>query len=150
MKQYLHSNWIRFCGWVLSLFGIGVGATDCAKMYGCPQPDMYGTPYYACSVKGRVCDSDGRPVKGISVSRYWMSVRTGSEGEFAINASYGGELKDTLVLNVRDIDGSDNGSYESRTKTVQLSRLGDGDDAWNMGIYGAEDVEVTLTATDEK
>lgn len=106
-------------------------------------------PEYTYRVRGKVLDSSNNPVEGIVVSQGEENTASGKDGSFEfITRSL--ELMDRLVLEFSDIDGALNGgSFESRSKTLILSRLEDGDGAWDGGVIGADNVEVRLTRVGE-
>lgn len=113
-----------------------LGFTACEESEMCE----YGTPTVDFTVKGRVTDADGKPVKGIVVSSkdvYGLDAVTGEDGHFATKTIQAVGIHGTLLFT--DTDGAENGG-EFETLTVDLNTLpetkvveGDGD--WYMGEY---------------
>lgn len=138
---------------LLSLLGFSI---SCEKEDGKgdnngEQPCMYGTPTRAYTVRGKVTDSKGHPIKGIVVvsknidsfgNNPTMSAVTGSDGTFVTNTIKTMDLN-SGVLTFHDVDGEQNGG-QFKSQDVELSKLpsdkiADGDGNWFMGGY-------TLTA----
>lgn len=112
------------------------------------QPDMYGTPTATFSVKGKVTDTDGRPIAGIAVSirdAYYRHL-TDAEGVFVIsNESAWPSERQTLRF--EDIDGPLHGEFMAKEVEVEFTKSGEGDGGWYAGSYVAPDMEVRLEAS---
>lgn len=122
-----------------------------------PQVTVYGVPTVDFSIKGKVVDANGKPIKGLQVifvdsridpdnlpqNDYWdnelrrMSDTTDAKGNFEV-ASSDRPWEKMRVL-VRDIDGAKNGSFESQLVDVEF---GDSEDKpvskWKLGTKKAE------------
>ncbi|MBE6187855.1 MAG: hypothetical protein E7143_01875 [Rikenellaceae bacterium] len=117
------------------LFG-ALGFTACSESMMCE----YGTPTAHFTVKGRVTDADGKPIKGIVISSkdvYGLDAVTGEDGHFATQKIEAIGIHGTLLFT--DIDGTENGG-EFETQTVDLDALPEtkvakGDGHWYMGEY---------------
>ena len=106
----------------------------------------YGTPTVDFTVKGRVTDKTGNPIKGIVVSSKEVSsfsengvleVVTGEDGGFATQKVKAIGIRGKLVFT--DTDGVENGG-EFETLTVDLNTLpetkvAEGDGGWYGGEY---------------
>ena len=100
----------------------------------------YGTPTVQFTVKGRVTDADGKPIKGIVISSkdvYGLDAVTGEDGHFATQKIEAIGIHGTLLFT--DIDGAENGG-EFETQTVDLdtlpeTKVAEGDGDWYMGEY---------------
>ena len=100
----------------------------------------YGTPTVDFTVKGRVTDTQGKPIKGIVVSSkdvYGLDAVTGEDGHFATKTIPAVGIHGTLLFT--DIDGVENGG-EFETLTVDINTLpetkvAEGDGGWYGGEY---------------
>lgn len=125
-----------------------------------PQVTVYGVPTVDFSVKGRVVNAKGKPVKGMQVilinadidpdnlpdNDYWrehlkaISDTTDADGAFEVNDS--GRPWDKVRVLVRDIDGPTNGSYVNQLADVELDDPQKGDkgpvSSWNLGVKHGE------------
>ncbi len=138
---------------LMSLAALGF-ATACSDVKDEEEPTCeYGSPWVTFSVKGKVTNEAGEPVKGIDVGLeddYQSAGRftTNENGEFVIEqgSTFGIKPNGTEILVFTDIDGEENGSYETKEVEVSFVRNEDipsGD--WYNGDYTAtEDVEVVL------
>ncbi len=137
-------------------------ATACSDVKDDDEPPCeYGTPWVTFSVKGKVTNAAGEPVKGIDVgmehdNHDYGTFTTNENGEFAIEqgSAFGINTKRKEVLVFTDIDGEENGSYETTKVEVSFVRNEDIPSGnWYNGDYAAtEDVEVVLqekTAVEE-
>ena len=103
---------------------------------------MYGVPTANFQIKGKVVDSEGMPLPNIQVLRLEhamdytadtiygdpdkvrdyienTAVRTDDAGQFSIRFS--GRPFDEISLQVRDVDGNDNGSFQNRIYPVKVN-----------------------------
>ncbi len=114
---------------------------------------MYGTPRADLSARGRVTDAEGNPIPGIEVGRTFGSAKTPSlkltetdaDGNFEIETVEAGL---SVGLRFTDVDGEANGGdFATRDLTLTFAaedRVKKGDDAWDMGDYAREGVDVAL------
>lgn len=110
-------------------------------------PVEYGTPMVEFSVKGRVMDADSSPVENIevSVTDYYNTVRTASDGTFVISGEIVGFEMEELSLKFTDTDGEANGGeFETAVRVVPVVQTDAGDGRWDNGDYQADNVEVIL------
>lgn len=108
--------------------------------------DMYGTPSATYKIKGTVVNEKDQPIKNIRavisdvpVESGWRTTKdtvyTNNSGEF--NFSKDGlpfnEMK--MAIELTDIDGVENGEYQSKADTIIFKRgdLSGGDGNWNEG-----------------
>ena len=111
-------------------------------------PCMYGTPYMEFSIKGRVTDTDERPLQGIEVSvdDGMQKVLTAEDGSFQYAGQMDAFVLEEMTLTFTDVDGEDNGGdFETKEVTVPLTQTDPGDGNWNLGGYSGE-VDVVLDA----
>ena len=106
----------------------------------------YGTPTVQFTVKGRVTDADGKPIKGIVVSstevnsfseNAGLEAVTGEDGRFTTQKVKAIGIHGKLLFT--DIDGAENGG-EFETQTVELhtlpeTKIAEGDGGWDVGEY---------------
>ena len=101
----------------------------------------YGTPTVDFTVKGRVTDKTGNPIKGIVVSSTdtgaALEAVTAADGSFTTNKVKDFSIFGKLVFT--DTDGVENGG-EFETLTVDLNTLpetkvAEGDGGWYGGEY---------------
>ena len=109
----------RFGYYLISLFGFGAASCVCA----------YGTPTTDYTIKGKVADSEGMPIKGIVVSSRsaWSDETSGVE--VAVTGEDGSFRTKTLSDNIHgdiivftDTDGEANGG-DFATIEVDISDL---------------------------
>lgn len=91
-------------------------------------PCMYGMPYAKHSIKGKVENQSGVPIKGIriicNIKNYWMpqdTLLSDIKGEFTFTK----QIVDpdvTYKLVGTDIDGTDNGSYKEDSVNVDFKK----------------------------
>ena len=100
----------------------------------------YGTPTAQFTVKGRVTDADGKPIKGIVISSkdvYGLDAVTGEDGHFATQKIEAIGIHGTLLFT--DIDGAENdGEFETQTvelHTLPETKIAEGDGGWDVGEY---------------
>lgn len=119
----------------------------------CDRPDnlnAYGTPHVVFSLKARVVDEQGNPIKGIEVDaneHYWANDKGYSDDEGYIdvfgNVPPGNQYKVRFI----DVDGAENGGefetleLDIRDKVVKVA---DNPHGWCEGEYKAELGDVTL------
>ena len=111
-------------------------------------PCMYGTPTVEFTIKGKVTDSAGVPIKGIVVSsdrNSDLSAVTGEDGSFTTNKVRAINIYGTLTFT--DTDGDANGG-DFATKDVSVESLPKveikGGDGWYNGEYEVTaDVKLT-------
>ena len=127
---------------ILALFGVS----------SCEQEDLYGCPQSEYSedieITGTVQNEAQQPIENIQVVSSYKNdtTYTDASGNFAFHTGKG--LKPTILrLNLNDIDGATNGSYQDDTAEVQITYTG-GDGSWNAGI-GRGSVNKTLRAKTE-
>ena len=105
----------------------------------------YGTPTTDFTVKGKVTDSEGAPIKGIVVSSTGLhsfvdgtglSAVTDENGAFVTNTIKEFGVRGTLVFT--DVDGAENGgdfeTYEKDLSKFPQTQLKEGE-GWYRGEY---------------
>lgn len=116
---------------------------------------MYSTPTVTFSVKGKVTDTDGKPIEGIRVKvDYYTSTLTDEQGKFGFDkgeiTGFGGDSFNQQV-EFQDIDGEENGSFEDRKIEVRFIRNEDTqNEEWYYGDYKAQDTDVVLQTKSER
>lgn len=131
-------RWYRLLTWMLGTMGLSSG---CTEMYGSPYPaPMYGSPYSDFSVKIKVTDENGTPIKGIEATeKKYDPQKHYSDENGEINASYRDIIIPTIFLN--DIDGEANGGdFQSATlkhEDYELKQTKESDKAWYDGAFDA-------------
>ena len=111
-------------------------------------PCMYGTPTVEFTIKGKVTDSAGVPIKGIVVSldrNSDLSAVTGEDGSFTTNKVRAINIYGTLTFT--DTDGDANGG-DFATKDVSVENLPtvkikDGEGWYNGEYEVTADVKLT-------
>ena len=113
---------------ILALFGVS----------SCEQEDLYGCPQSEYSedieITGTVQNEAQHPIENIQVVSLYTNdtTYTDASGNFAFHTGKG--LKPTILrLNLNDIDGAANCSYQDDTAEVQITYTG-GDGNWNAGV----------------
>ena len=139
----------RFCRWALPLLGVS-SVVSCDNVFN--TPDMYGTPVAEYGVpvmeyvvKGKVTDAEsGNPVKGIQVTSEGglEEIQTTESGDFECK---GYAMPDDKVkLTFTDVDGVENGLYDTQELEVPVEKVEEGSGNWDFGVYVAEYVVVEL------
>lgn len=124
---------------------------------------LYGTPTTHYIIKGKVTDTDGKPINGVKVEandtyddrRRPLTdepVYTDEKGEYSANAwgiSSDGQGNILLEVTFEDVDGEANGGTFAndtvRGKDMTIEKVKDSDGAWNRGTY-----EITANKTMKK
>ena len=124
---------------------------------------LYGTPTTHYIIKGKVTDTDGKPINGVKVEandtyddrRRPLTdepVYTDEKGEYSANAwgiSSDGQGNILLEVTFEDIDGEANGGTFAndtvRGKDMTIEKVKNGEGAWNLGTY-----EITANKTMKK
>lgn len=84
-------------------------------------------------VEGVVVDTDGNPIKGISVYAESADVvTTGSDGRFSVHG--GGVPSSVTVIRFVDKDITDNVTYTAKSVSVELEKYKNGQ-GWTEGFY---------------
>ena len=136
MKNFIKIS-SKICGALLAVLGFSALATSCMK-YGMPE---YGCPTADYFIDGKVVSEEtNEPIENLKV-RFLMnerasdSVFTNENGEFNIS-----HLKDITTfgysLDIQDIDGEDNGSFNDTTINVTVNHNEfQGGSGWYDGKY---------------
>lgn len=117
----------------------------CSLLVACnkdSKQDWGGMEHFDFEISGVVTDSNGNPIKGISVSAAGRSVKTDSRGNYSLEGSGGNET--SLFVNFTDVDGSENGGrYSGASITVQLEYV-KGAHGPYLGLFRNNNVNVTM------
>lgn len=110
----------------------------------------YGTPHADQLIKGKVVSSE-KPKKGIEniqlilkkpESSFGDTIYSKADGSFELKRS-GFSAEEKFLLEVKDIDGKQNGLYENKTLNIQLKQTKKGDGNWFRGV-GEANVTIPL------
>ena len=121
-----------------------------------PQVTVYGVPTVDYTVKGRVVDPAGKPVKGVQVmlinseidpenlpeSPYWdeqlkrIADTTDAHGNFEVRNT--DRPREQVRVMVRDVDGAKNGKFENQVVDVEFGEPEGGRGNWKLGERKAE------------
>lgn len=108
---------------LLGVVAVGASVTAC---YGMPYDPacMYGTPTVDLDLAGQVLNENNEPIQGIDTSMY---------------------------LFAKDVDGEENGKYQTDSLKIKnkLTQVKEGDGAWYVGEYKANDIEIKLKSSSE-
>lgn len=107
---------------------------------------MYGVPTTSFSVKGKVADKRGRPIKGIvvSVNDRQLQGATDENGIFEISFRIPGRIAEhTAALLFEDVDGPQNGGRFAAKQVETTFREGEQHSTWTRTMQ-AEDMVVVL------
>ena len=124
---------------------------------------MYGTPTAEYSVKGKVTDQSGDAVKGVEVTvsvvhtntssvefdnNVWPIglTSTGSDGSYSLEKTTE-TASDKIQIDVKDIDGAQNGEYKDATLLISGVTFKGADGAW---YHGKAEVSVPTIKLEEK
>lgn len=127
-----------------------------------PYVTVYGVPTVEFAVKGKVVDSQGKPISGIQVTlinsdidpdnlpdnEYWeyrlreMADTTDAQGNFECRTT-DGPWENVRVM-VRDIDGKKNGLFETKVEDVEFDETNYNRKTGNNWRMGERNAEVTI------
>lgn len=119
----------------------------------CDSPDnlnAYGTPHVLFSLKARVVDEQGNPIKGIEVDaneHYWFDNNCYSDENGYFDVSGNLPPGDQYKVRFIDVDGAENGGEFETLEldiTDNVKKVAEGSNGWREGEYMAELGEVTL------
>ena len=144
----------RFILFLFTLLGYGAVATSCSEdPRDNDQPVEYGCPWVEFSIKARVVDVDGKPIKGIEakggyradyLDHFQFLGLTDGDGNLNIES---GDSSCPRYMLLTDTDGEANGG-EFQDKIVEIEssfeQIKDGDGRWFDGGYKAELGDITL------
>ena len=133
-------RYLKLKHWLLVSLGglLGISMTGCLE-YGCPEASYH--------LKGIVTDEQGQPIAGIGVQeiKQWneadgsyqvtgYSDTTYKDGRYSLDFPYAFPGQ-PLSVDVHDIDGAANGSYNDTVVTINTEgvQLTGGDGHWNEG-----------------
>lgn len=123
---------------------LGFSSCDVVK----EEPCLYGTPTTKYYIKGRVTDTDGKPINGIKVGENTVydnvsrpqsiPIYTNEKGEY-ITAMNSTSSIDVVEVTFEDIDGEENGgAFVNDTLKVTdmtINKVAKGDGIWNLGTF---------------
>ncbi|MBP3425067.1 MAG: radical SAM-associated putative lipoprotein [Alistipes sp.] len=117
-----------------------LGFAGCSESFSCE----YGTPSVDFTVKGKVTDSEGTPIKGIVVSletdsgTVMQSTTTATDGTFTTTKTDDWLFYDSVLI-FTDTDGEANGgdfaTYEVEVEELPKTKVKEGDGNWYQGEY---------------
>lgn len=147
MKQRINLWWKALLGAIFSLLGF----SGCEAIQNIVDPPCeYGMPHANYKLLGDVKDSKGNPVKGIRVvfapygqgEDRWENdtLYTDDKGHFEREkANYMfGWPDDTISFVAEDVDGEENGSFQSAVvgkDGITITKVKDGDGNWYQGDF---------------
>lgn len=135
-----------------------LGFSSCDGVGG-DEPCLYRTPRSTYNIKGKVIDTDGKPINGIKVQAGKMydeygepmiePVYTNEDGEYTTTIKDAYMPVSSLEMVFEDVDGEENGGAFAndtiRGKDMTAKKVADGIDFWDTGTY-----EVTANKTLKK
>ena len=144
----------RFILFLFTLLGYGAMATSCSEEPSDYEPNCeYGCPWVEFSIKARVVDADGKPIKGIEakggysadyLEHFEFLGQTDGDGNLNIES---GDTSCPRSMLLTDTDGEANGG-EFQDKIVEIKgsfeQIKEGDGRWFDGGYKAELGDITL------
>ena len=144
----------RFILFLFTLLGYGAVATSCNEDSTKDLPAReYGCPWVEFSIKARVVDADGKPIKGIEakggysadyLDYFQFLGLTDVDGNLNIES---GDSSYPRYMLLTDTDGEANGG-EFQDKIVRIEssfeQIKEGDGRWYGGVFKAELEDITL------
>ena len=144
----------RFILFLFTLLGYGAVATSCSENPSDNnQTCEYGCPWVEFSIKARVVDADGKPIKGIEAKSGYSAEDldyfeflglTDVDGNLNIES---GDMSYPRYMLLTDTDGEANGG-EFQDKIVEIEssfeQIKEGDGRWFDGGYKAELGDITM------
>ena len=129
----------KICGVLLTVLGFSVAATSCARI-------MYGSPHADYFIDGKIVSEEtNEPIKDLKVRFFekmsderehsFDSVFTNAEGSFEFSRYQ--DLIRYYSIEVKDIDGEENGAFNDTTinVTINQNEFQGGDGSWYDGVY---------------
>lgn len=130
MKKIILKSANALLAAILALFGIAGCSGDEETLYGVPNGEFgsgaYGCPINGFVINGNVTNENGEAINNIQVVRHpgIDTAYTDANGNFRIvNEGFQGGY---VLLHIDDVDGDANGSYQSDTAQVILTRNAQG------------------------
>ena len=145
------------------------GGTSCSDFFPREAPCLYGVPGNIFNLEGEVTDEKGEAIQGIEVnvkvnaesasknepepldeeidSKTYLDTRkTDKDGKFSLHWHCQNENYADFILEVKDVDGPENGYFNDTTETVSY-RLGDFNEKSDFGnlIFDIKDKKIQLT-----
>jgi putative lipoprotein (rSAM/lipoprotein system) len=124
----------KLLGYLLLLLGFSSACSQMADEYGAPYAE-YGVPMATFIVKGNVVsDASDQVIPAVRVVMPFDTVYTDQNGNYQIeNQNY--PTDQSFLLEFSDVDGPQNGSFETLDTTVTFSdpQFTGGDGDWNAG-----------------
>ena len=144
----------RFILFLFTLLGYSAVATSCCEdPRDNDQPVEYGCPWVEFSIKARVVDADGKPIKGIEakggysadyLDYFQFLGLTDGDGNLNIESR---DMSYPRYMLLTDTDGEANGG-EFQDKIVEIKgsfeQIKEGDGRWFEGVFKAELEDITL------
>ena len=134
LKIHLLKRHNKLIGMMLSLLGFGAACTLPACEYGPPAVE-YGTPHATFIVKGEVkSETSSSAIPNIRVVMNYDTAYTDASGKYQVETS---DFPDdqAYLVEFRDVDGTDNGSYQPLDSIVEFvdPEFTDGTGSWDAG-----------------
>ncbi len=138
-------GWEKFIAFIFSILGF----SGCNDDYIGNETCLYGSPNVDYKVKISVTDEDNAPISDIQATFYQYADIDYSKDTLYSNKNGGingiikhysteGELK----IKLEDVDGEENGEFESREiifDNPRTNKIKDDRDDWNQGIFLLEE-----------
>ena len=140
----------RFIYFLLALLGFGAVACD----NGSHNVVEYGCPTMNFSLKARVIDEAGNPIKGIEVQTrndaFYKDNHSDADGNIDLNVNMWPNTNIDLVFT--DVDGAENGGeFEALELNIadKVEQVEGGSGGWYEGGYKADLGDVVMTLKEE-
>ena len=148
MAKKVHKGINKLLAFFLSVLGIGGACSMNSCMYGSPAME-YGTPFATFIIDGNVTDENSEDILGIKVVMEYDTTLTDSQGKFQTKTNAWPDNQD-FTLQLKDIDGELNGSYEDLDTVIQFTDpiFEGGEGGWYDGEVKKE-VDIILKKKDE-
>ncbi len=120
--------------------GAVLGAAACGE-----DAVEYGMPQARYKIDGQVVAAVGsQPVQGIQIGLGGETVITDASGNFSLDVQTF-PCNDQCQLEVKDIDGADNGGeFQDKNVAINPTKTAEGDGDWDEGTFEQSDIEVQL------
>ena len=141
MKNFIKIS-SKICAALLAVLGFSAIATSCVKS----PPPMYGVPNADYFIDGKIVSEEtNEPIKDLKVRFFekmsderehsFDSVFTNAEGSFEFSRYQ--DLIRYYSIEVKDIDGEENGAFNDTTinVTINQNEFQGGDGSWYDGVY---------------
>ena len=106
------------------------------------EQDWSGMEYFTFEISGKVTDTSGEPLTGISVAALGSQCLTFSDGTYILKGQ--GYTETEVLVNISDVDAEENGGLYMGTSMIVALDYVKGAHGPYLGLFGKSDVDAVL------